>query len=42
MATAMGDSIRSKIGKLKKKMSVKQPENKNIVGQPINRSADKP
>jgi hypothetical protein len=40
MTTAVGDSIRSKIGKLKKKTPVKRPAKKKTAGQPINRSAD--
>jgi hypothetical protein len=42
MTTAVGDSIRSKIGKPRKKTSVKRPAEKKTVGQPINESADEP
>jgi hypothetical protein len=40
MTTAVGDSIRSKIDKQKKKTSVKQLAEKKAVGQLINRLAD--
>jgi hypothetical protein len=40
VTTTVGDSIRSKIGKAKKKTPVKRPTEKKTVGQPINRSTD--
>jgi hypothetical protein len=42
MTTAVGGSIRSKIGKPKKKTPVKRPAEKKTIGQPINGSADEP
>jgi hypothetical protein len=42
MTTAVGDSIRSKIGKPKKKTPIKRPVEKKIVGRPINRSTNEP
>jgi hypothetical protein len=36
VTAAVGDSIRSKIGKSKKKTLVKRPAEKKTVGQPIN------
>jgi hypothetical protein len=40
MMTAVGESIRSKIGKLKKKIPVKRSMEKKTIGQTINGSAD--
>jgi hypothetical protein len=40
--TAVGDSIRFKIGKPKRKTPVKRPAKQKTVGQPINGSADEP
>jgi hypothetical protein len=42
MPAAVGDSIRSKIGKPKKKTSVKRPAEKKTIGQPINQSMNEP
>jgi hypothetical protein len=42
MMVAVDDSIRSKIGKPKKKTPVKRLVEKKTVGQPINRSTDDP
>jgi hypothetical protein len=42
MTAAMGNSIRSKIGKPKKKMPIKRPTEKKTVERLINGSADEP